>query len=97
MPLTAFEDQFRKNTCLKSLGAKDYMGSRVVDVTTVAGVREQRRVRSCFAACVLLFSSVAALRWTEKPLLSARCVAAALLCLAPIPPANKQASVRRHC
>ena len=68
------------------------MGSRVVDVTTVAGVREQRRVRSCFAACLLLCSLVAALRWTEKPLLSACCVAAALLCLAPIPPANNDES-----
>ena len=73
------------------------MGSRVVDVATVAGVREQRRVRSCFAACVLLCSLVAALRWMEKFLLSACCVAAALLSLAPIPPVNKRASVRRRC
>ena len=75
----------------------DHVGSRVVDVSTVAGVREQRRVRSCFAACVLLCSLVAALRWTEKPLLSACCNATALLCLAPLPPANKRASVRRRC
>ena len=73
------------------------MGSRVVDVSTVAGVREQRRAHSCFAACVLLCSLVAALRWTEKPLISACYVAAVLLCLAPIPPANKRASVRRRC
>ena len=31
------------------------------------------------------------------PLLSACCDAAALLCLAPLPPANKRASVRRRC
>ena len=30
----------------------DYVGSRVVVVSTVAGVREQRGVRSCFAAYV---------------------------------------------
>ena len=77
--------------------AMDSVGSRVMDVTTVAGVRERRRVRSCFAACVLLCSLVAALRRTEKPLLSACCDAAALLCLAPLPPANKRASVRRRC
>ena len=82
-------------TC--TLRAKDYVGSRVVDVTTVAGVREQRRVRSCLAACVLLCSLVAALRWTEKPLLSACSIAAALLCLAPIPPVNKRTSVCRRC
>ena len=75
----------------------DYVGSRVLDVSTVAGVHEQRRVRSCFAACVLLCALVAALRRTVKPLLSACCDAAALLCLAPLPPANKQASVRRRC
>ena len=40
--------------------AKDSVGSRVMDVSTVAGVRERRRVRSCFAACVLLCSLVAA-------------------------------------
>ena len=62
-----------------------------------AGVRERRRIRSCFAACVLLCSLVAALRRTEKPLLSACCDAAVLLCLAPLPPANKWASVRRRC
>ena len=75
----------------------DYVGSRVLDVSTVAGVREQRRVRSCFAACVLLCALVAALRRTLKPLLSACCDAAALMCLAPLPPANKRASVRRRC
>ena len=42
--------------------AVDYMGSQVVVVSTVAGVREQRGVRSCFAACVLLCTLVAALR-----------------------------------
>ena len=42
--------------------AMDYVGSRVVVVSTVAGVREQRGVRSCFAACVLLCTLVAALR-----------------------------------
>ena len=73
------------------------VGSRVMDVSTVAGVHERRRVRSCFAACVLLCSLVAALCWTEKPLLSACCDAAALLCLAPLPTANKRASVRRRC
>ena len=77
--------------------AMNSVGSRVMDVSTVAGVRERRRVRSCFAACVLLCSLVAALRWTEKPLLSACCDAATLLCLAPLPPANKRASVRRRC
>ena len=46
----------------------DSVGSRVMDVSTVAGVRERRRVRSCFAACVMLCSLVAALRRTEKPL-----------------------------
>ena len=61
------------------------------------GVREQRRVRSCFAACVLVCALAAALRRTEKPLLSACCDAAALLCLAPLPPANKRAGVRRRC
>ena len=75
----------------------DYVGSQVLDVSTVAGVRKQRRVRSCFAACVLLCALVAALRRAEKPLLSACCYAAALLCLAPLPPANKRASVRRRC
>ena len=75
----------------------DYVGSRVVDVSTVAGVREQQRVHSCFAACVLLCFLVAAFRRTEKPLLSACCDAAALLCLAPLPTANKRASVRRRC
>ena len=75
----------------------DYVGSPVLDVSTVAGVREQRRGRSCFAACVLLCALVAALRRTKKPLLSACCDAAALLCLAPLPPANKRASVRRRC
>ena len=69
--------------------AMDSVGSRVMDVSTVAGVREQRRVRSCFAACVLLCSLVAALRRTEKPLLSACCDAAALLCLAPLPPGEQ--------
>ena len=39
----------------------------------------------------------AALCPTEKPLLSACCDAAALPCLAPLPPANKRASVRRRC
>ena len=72
----------------------DSVGSRVMDVSTVAGVRERRRVRSCFAACVLLCSLVAALRRTEKPLLSACCDAAALLCLASLPPrTNGPASV----
>ena len=75
----------------------DYVGSRVMDVSTVAGVREQRRVRSCFAACVLLCALVAALRPKEKPLLSSCCDAAVLLCLAPLPAANKRASVRRRC
>ena len=75
----------------------DYLESRVMDVSTVAGVREQQRVRSCFAACELLCVLVAALRPIEKPLLSACCDAAALLCLAPLPLANKQASVRRRC
>ena len=70
-------------------------GQRVT--ATVAKVREQRRVRSCFAACVLLCALVAALRRTEKPLLSACCHAAALLCLATLPPVNKRASVRRRC
>ena len=61
------------------------------------GTRTTERVSSRFAACVLLCSLVAALRRTEKPLLSACCDAAALLCLAPLPPANKRASVRRRC
>ena len=65
----------------------DSVGSRVMDVFTVAGVREQRGVSSRFAACVLLCSLVAALRRIEKPLLSACCHAAALLYLAPLPPA----------
>ena len=73
--------------------AMDSVGTRVMDVSTVAGVRERRRVCSRFAACVLLCSLVAALHRTEKPLLSACCDAAALLCLAPLPPANKRASV----
>ena len=63
----------------------DSVGSPVMDVSTVAGVRERRRVRSRFAACVLLCTLVAALRRTEMPLLSACCDAAALLCLAPYP------------
>ena len=33
---------------------KGLRGVTRVDVTTVAGIREQWRVRSCFAACVLL-------------------------------------------
>ena len=61
-----------------------------MDVSTVAGVRERRRVSSRFAACPLLCSLVAALRRTEMPLLSACCDAAALLCLAPLPPARKR-------
>ena len=77
--------------------AMDSVGSRVMDVSTVAGVRERRRVSSRFAACVLLCSLVAALRRTEKPLLSTCCDAAALLCLAPLPPANERASARRRC
>ena len=75
----------------------DSVGSRVMDVSTVAGIREERRVCSSFAACVLLCSLVAALRRTEKPLLSACCDAAALLCLATLPPANKRASASRRC
>ena len=77
--------------------AMDSVGSRVMDISTVAGVRERRRVRSCFAACVLLCSLVATLRRTGKPLLSACCDAAGLLYLAPLPPVNKRASVRRRC
>ena len=77
--------------------AMDSVGSRVMDVFRVAGVRERQRVRSRFAACVLLCSLVAALRRTGEPFLSACCEAAALLCLAPLPPANKRASVRRRC
>ena len=77
--------------------AMDSEGSWVMDVSTVAGVRERRRVSSRFAACVLLCSLVAALRRAEKPLLSTCCDAAALLCLAPLPPANKRASARRRC
>ena len=61
------------------------------------GGTKQRRVRSCFAACVLLCALVAALCRTVKPLLSACCDAAALLCLACLPPATKRASVRRRC
>ena len=64
----------------------DSMRSWVMDLSTVAGVRERRRVSSRFAACVLLCSLVAALRRIEKPLLSTCCDAAALLCLAPLPP-----------
>ena len=41
--------------------AVDYMGSGVVDVSTVVEVREQQGARSCFAACVLLCTLVAAL------------------------------------
>ena len=59
----------------------DSMGSRVMDVSTVAKVRERRRVSSRFAACVLLCSLVAALRRTEMPLL----VAMLLRCFA-LPP-----------
>ena len=77
--------------------AMDSVGSRVIDVSTPAGVRERQRVRSCFATCVVLCFLVAALRRTEKPLLSACCDDAVLLCLDPLPPANKRASVRRHC
>ena len=77
--------------------AMDSVGPRVMDVSKVAGVRERRRVRSCFAACVLLCSLVAALRRPEKALLSACCDAAVLLSLAPLPLANKRASVRRRC
>ena len=77
--------------------AMDSVGSQVMDLSTVAGVHERRRVRSRFAACMLLCSLVAALCRTEKPLLSACCDAAELLCLAPLPPANKRASVRRRC
>ena len=73
------------------------LGSWVQDVSTMAGVRERRRFRPCFAACVLLCTLVAALRRTGKPLLSACCCAGALLCLAPIPPANKRTIVRRRC
>ena len=75
----------------------DYVGSWVLGVSTVAGQRERWRVSSRFAACVLLCSLVAALRRTEVPLLFACCDAAALLCLAPLPPANKRAGVRRRC
>ena len=75
----------------------DSEGSWVMDVSTVAGVRERQRVSSRFAACVLLCSLVAALRRAEKPLLSTCCDAAVLLCLAPLPPANKRASARRRC
>ena len=41
--------------------AVGYMESRVVDVSTLAEVREQQGARSCFAACVLLCALVAAL------------------------------------
>ena len=54
-----------------------------MDVSTVAGVRERRRVSSRFAACVLLCSLVAALRRTERPLLLL--VAMLLRCFA-LPP-----------
>ena len=37
-------------------------GVSVVVVSTVAGLREQRGVRPCFAACVLLCTLLAALR-----------------------------------
>ena len=39
----------------------DYMGSGVVDVSTVADLCERQGARSCFAACVLLCTLVAAL------------------------------------
>ena len=45
--------------CVLAVG---YGESGVVVVSTVAGEREQRGVRSCFAACVLLCTLVAALR-----------------------------------
>ena len=41
--------------------AVDYMGSGMVDVSTVADVGIQQRAHSCFAACVLLCNLVAAL------------------------------------
>ena len=45
--------------CMLAVG---YVGSRVVVVSIVAGVHNQRGVCSCFAACVLLCTLVAALR-----------------------------------
>ena len=44
--------------CMLAVG---YMESRVVDVSTVAEIREPQGARSCFAACVLLCTLVAAL------------------------------------
>ena len=57
---------------------------------TTEGLLSLRRMRAAlFLGCRL--------RRTEKPLLSTCCDAAALLCLAPLPPANKRASARRRC
>ena len=71
----------------------DYVGSRVVDVSTVAGVREQRRVRSCFAACVLLYSLVAALRWTETERSPCFLLVAMLLRCCALPPYPRRTNV----
>ena len=46
--------------CMSQL-AVDYMGSGMVDVSTVADVGIPRRANSCFAACVLLCKLVFAL------------------------------------
>ena len=51
---------YQRNFACREL-AEDYMGSRVVDVSTVADVRIQQGARSCFAACVLLCTLVAVL------------------------------------
>ena len=44
--------------CMLAVG---YTQSGVVDVSTVAEVREQQGARSCFGACVLLCTLVAVL------------------------------------
>ena len=44
--------------CMLAVG---YMESGVMDVSTVTELREQQGARSCFAACVLLSTLVAAL------------------------------------
>ena len=67
--------------------AMDAVGSRVMDVSTVAGVRERRRVRSCFAACVLLCSLVAALRREALAFCLLRCCCVAVPC--PLTPGEQ--------
>ena len=66
----------------------DYVRSRVMDVSTVAGVRAHRRVRSCFATCVMLCTLVDACAGQRSPCFLV--VAMLLRCCALLPYPGEQ-------